>query len=48
VPWRFVWPMSIIMQALTSSSDHEISECLTTLRDTTAGRHPPLIQDCWC
>jgi meiotically up-regulated gene 157 (Mug157) protein len=41
VPWRFVWPMSIIMQALTSSSDHEISECLTTLRDTTAGRHPP-------
>jgi meiotically up-regulated gene 157 (Mug157) protein len=37
VPWRFVWPMSIIMQALTSSSDDEISQCLATLRDTTAG-----------
>jgi uncharacterized protein len=37
VPWRFVWPMSIVMRALTSSSDHEIAQCLTTLRDTTAG-----------
>jgi meiotically up-regulated gene 157 (Mug157) protein len=38
VPWRFVWPMSIIMRALTSSSEEEITQCLTTLRDTTAGK----------
>jgi meiotically up-regulated gene 157 (Mug157) protein len=38
VPWRFVWPMSIIMRALTSSSEEEITLCLTTLRDTTAGK----------
>ena len=37
VPWRFVWPMSITMRALTSSSDDEIIQCLMTLRDTTAG-----------
>jgi meiotically up-regulated gene 157 (Mug157) protein len=37
VPWRFVWPMSIVMRALTSSSDQEITQCLSTLRDTTAG-----------
>ena len=39
VPWRFVWPMSIVMRALTSSSDDEIAQCLTTLRDTTAGKN---------
>jgi hypothetical protein len=37
VPWRFVWPMSITMRALTSNQDDEIIECLNTLRDTTAG-----------
>ncbi len=45
VPWRFVWPMSIVMRALTSSSDDEILQCLTMLRDTTAGNfaaHGPL------
>lgn len=41
VPWRFVWPMSIVMRALTSSSDDEILKCLTMLRDTTAGNIAP-------
>ncbi|MDE3201816.1 MAG: glycoside hydrolase family 125 protein [Acidobacteriota bacterium] len=32
-----VWPMSIIMRALTSTDDKEIAMCLKWLRDTTAG-----------
>lgn len=32
-----VWPLSIIMRALTSSDDHEILQCLRWLRDTTVG-----------
>ncbi len=34
---NMIWPMSIIMRALTSSDDREIRQCLTWLRDTTAG-----------
>eukprot|EP01116_Phalansterium_solitarium_P024239 TRINITY_DN8826_c0_g1_i1.p1 TRINITY_DN8826_c0_g1~~TRINITY_DN8826_c0_g1_i1.p1 ORF type:complete len:500 (+),score=177.47 TRINITY_DN8826_c0_g1_i1:106-1605(+) len=33
----FIWPMSIIMRALTSTSDAEIAACLDTLKSTTAG-----------
>lgn len=34
---EFVWPMSIMMRAFTSTSDSEIRQCLRWLRDTTAG-----------
>jgi meiotically up-regulated gene 157 (Mug157) protein len=33
----YVWPVSIIVQALTSNNDREIVQCLRWLRDTTAG-----------
>lgn len=33
----WIWPMSIIMQALTSDSDEEISACLSLLKSTHAG-----------
>ena len=33
--WDNVWPMSIIMQALTSTSDQEILDCLRMLRDSS-------------
>ncbi len=36
---NFVWPMSIIMRALTSQNTIEIRRCLRMLRDTTAGTH---------
>jgi uncharacterized protein len=32
-----IWPISIIMRALTSTDDKEIGMCLKWLRDTTAG-----------
>lgn len=32
-----IWPMGIIVQALTSRDDQEIRQCLRWLRDTTAG-----------
>ena len=32
-----VWPMGIIVQAMTSEDDQEIVQCLRWLRDTTAG-----------
>ena len=32
-----IWPMGIIMRALTSSDDNEIKYCLTTLKKTHAG-----------
>jgi uncharacterized protein len=35
----FIWPMSILMQAFSSSSDAEITRCLKLLRDNTAGTH---------
>jgi meiotically up-regulated gene 157 (Mug157) protein len=33
----FIWPLSIIMRALTSTDDHEVIQCLQWLRSTTAG-----------
>ncbi|HUR67506.1 MAG TPA: glycoside hydrolase family 125 protein [Chitinophagaceae bacterium] len=33
----YIWPMSIIMRALTSHDDKEIKNCLTTLQSTHAG-----------
>jgi hypothetical protein len=36
VAYDMVWPMSIIMRAMTSDSDQEIKWCLRTLRDTDA------------
>lgn len=37
VGYDMVWPMSIIMRAMTSSDDKEIAWCIKTLRDTDAG-----------
>jgi meiotically up-regulated gene 157 (Mug157) protein len=34
---NMIWPMSIIMRALTSTDDAEIRRCLRWLRNTTAG-----------
>lgn len=31
----YIWPMSIITQAMTTDDANEIKECLRTLRDTT-------------
>ena len=44
----YIWPMSIIVRALTSQSDAEIVDCLHMLRDTTAGTdfvHESFAQD---
>jgi uncharacterized protein len=35
----YIWPMSIVMRALTSHSDAEIEQCLRTLCTTTAGTY---------
>lgn len=35
----YIWPMSILMRALTSTDDAEIVVALRTLRNTTAGTH---------
>lgn len=32
-----IWPLAVIMRALTSRDDREIRECLATLQHTTAG-----------
>jgi uncharacterized protein len=34
---NMIWPMSIILRALTSTEDAEIRQCLRWLRNTTAG-----------
>jgi meiotically up-regulated gene 157 (Mug157) protein len=34
---NYIWPMSIMFRALTSTSDAEIAQCLRWLRDTTGG-----------
>lgn len=34
---NMIWPMAIIMRALTSEDDNEIISCLTTLKKTHAG-----------
>jgi uncharacterized protein len=36
-PGKNIWPMSLIMQALTSTDKNEIRECLRMLRDTHGG-----------
>jgi len=33
----WIWPMSIVMQALTSDSDEEITDCLRTLKASHSG-----------
>jgi meiotically up-regulated gene 157 (Mug157) protein len=38
VGYEYVWPMSIIMRAMTSSDEQEIADCLATLLNTTAGK----------
>jgi uncharacterized protein len=35
----YIWPMSIMFRAFTSTTDREILQCLRWLRDTTAGTH---------
>jgi uncharacterized protein len=37
VGYDMVWPMSIIMRAMTSVDDKEIRWCIRTLRDTDGG-----------
>jgi len=32
-----IWPLGVIIQGLTATSDREIGECLETLRRTHAG-----------
>lgn len=32
-----IWPLSVITQGMTSTSDTEIMDCISTLMDTTAG-----------
>ena len=36
-PGRRIWPIAIIMRALTSTNDHEIASCLHALAATEAG-----------
>jgi meiotically up-regulated gene 157 (Mug157) protein len=33
----YIWPMSLLIRALTADNDAEIAACLAQLRDTTAG-----------
>ncbi len=35
----YIWPMSILFRAFTTTDEREIRTCLKTLRDTTAGTH---------
>jgi meiotically up-regulated gene 157 (Mug157) protein len=37
IGYDYIWPMSIIMRAMTSISDDEIRRCVRTLRDTDGG-----------
>jgi len=37
IGYDMIWPMSLIMKAMTSNNDTEISYCIKTLRDTDAG-----------
>ena len=36
VGYGYVWPMAIIMRALTSTDDKEIMDCINLLKSTTA------------
>jgi meiotically up-regulated gene 157 (Mug157) protein len=35
---EMIWPMSIIMRAMTSNDDKEITQCLSWLKNTHAGK----------
>ena len=37
IGYDMVWPMSLIMRAMTSNSDAEIKQCVRTLRDSDGG-----------
>jgi meiotically up-regulated gene 157 (Mug157) protein len=37
IGFDMIWPMSLIMKAMTSSNDKEIKYCVKTLRDTDGG-----------
>ena len=37
IGFDMIWPMSLIMKAMTSTNDAEIKYCVKTLRDTDAG-----------
>jgi meiotically up-regulated gene 157 (Mug157) protein len=37
IGYDYIWPMSLIMRAMTSTNDDEIRRCITTLRDTDGG-----------
>ncbi len=37
IGYDMIWPMSIIMRAMTSDSDEEIKQCIKMLRNTDAG-----------
>ncbi|MDR0687399.1 MAG: glycoside hydrolase family 125 protein [Prevotellaceae bacterium] len=37
IGYDYIWPMSIIMRAMTSIDDNEIRQCVRTLRDTDGG-----------
>lgn len=37
IGYDMIWPMSIIMRAMTSNDDKEIKHCITMLRNTDAG-----------
>lgn len=37
IGFNMIWPMSLIMKAMTSNDDAEIRYCIKTLRDTDAG-----------
>jgi meiotically up-regulated gene 157 (Mug157) protein len=37
IGYDMIWPMSIILRAITSQSDDEIRHCIQMLRDTDAG-----------
>jgi len=37
VGYDMIWPMSLIMKAMTSDNDEEIKQCVRILRDTDAG-----------
>lgn len=37
IGYDMIWPMSLIMKAMTSDNDTEIKKCIKTLRDTDGG-----------
>ena len=38
IGYDMIWPMSLIMKAMTSNDDFEIKDCIRTLRDTEGGK----------